>query len=107
MHVTIARTLYRLQPEAFFIDPVGTAPAGTLRFGRGAFEYPAASTSQTPFIVSPTVSGGSGDLTVSTDSFRVADLLGATGGLLLVAIAVLGLRRRKQQGAITASPDIR
>ena len=37
---------------------------------------------------------GTGSLTASTGTFRIADLLGAAGGVLLFALLALGLRRR-------------
>ncbi|MDO9175122.1 MAG: hypothetical protein Q7V62_09970, partial [Actinomycetota bacterium] len=40
---------------------------------------------------------GTADVAASTDSFRITDLLGAAGGLLLAALGVLGLRRRTRR----------
>lgn len=159
------------QPQALFLAPLDTAPATTLRFARGAFEFPAHLLPGETLAITPTLAGGSGlnelrvqvktpaddgwillsDWNTATPSwasgdyqgdvcflieardvaapdavartvvrysvtpasaaseedgdtsvvnlnpdgrFRLFDLLGAPGGFMLLALAILALRRR-------------
>ncbi len=48
------------QPQALFLEPLDTAPATTLRFDRGAFEFPAHLLPGETLAITPTLAGGSG-----------------------------------------------
>ncbi|MFZ5724060.1 MAG: hypothetical protein ACOY33_10435 [Pseudomonadota bacterium] len=69
------------KPQAFFLDPKTTAPAGgALRFGVGSFEFPALLAPGDVLDIAPSVSGGSGSY-----EFRVSVKTPADSGWTLLS----------------------
>lgn len=60
-------------PQAFFLDPVNNAPASPIRFGQGAFEWPARLLAGETRAITPTLSGGSGSYEFRTHVRRPGD----------------------------------